>query len=102
MADLDTFLAKAQDVIDATQVGTEVVTAISGEVLDAFRALSAAQQEDIRDLLTGNPIADRARLETAAAAGVCNAAIDWANVPGTAFLLARKALELATLGAALL
>ncbi len=102
MADPRDLLTKAKAYIALAESVEPVTLAAAHQVVMAFRQLSEAEAEDIADLLTGNPIADRARLETAAAAGAVNATIDWANVPTVAFKLARQLLELATIGAALL
>lgn len=98
----DTLLAKAQLYVDLASAAEPLVREAAGHVLEAFKSLSTSEARDISDLLSGNPIADRARLETAAAAGVVNARTDWSAVPAVAFDIARRGLELATIAAALL
>ncbi len=100
--DADALLAKARLYVDLASVADPLAREAAGQVMEAFRALSMAEAEDISDLLSGNPVADRARLETAKAAGVVNASIDWSAVPAAAFKIARQGLELATIAAAIL
>jgi len=102
MADFALLLEKAQTYVDLANGATDVVKAAASEVLTAFQALSASEGEDITQLLTGNPIADRARIETAAAAGVVNSTIDWANLPAEAFRIAKVGLDLGMIALAFL
>lgn len=102
MGDLSALAERADAYARMVEAADPIVAVAARSVVEAFQQLSRAEVADITDLLTGNPVADRARLETAEAAGYLNTSIDWAQVPGQAFKIARTALELAVLGASFL
>lgn len=95
--DLATLTIKAREYLALVEATEPVVHTAAEAVVEGFRALSKAEAEDITELLTGNARADRARMETAAAANIVNSSIDWANLPAEAFKLAKIGVELALL-----
>ena len=100
--DLKRYADLAAEYVAKAEAVTAVMRVAASSVAEAVKDLAAHEQADIAALLTGNPIADRARLETAAAAGVINARIDWGQVPAKVLELAKLAIDLAVFGAALL
>lgn len=91
---LGEILDKAREYVALAEISEALVREAAEQVAEGFQKLSEQEAEDISDLLTGNPIADRARLETSGVAAEINASIAWDEVPAEAFRLARMGLDL--------
>lgn len=93
-------VAKAEETVTDLQGFVKTAKALSptarafaDDVLEAYHVVAAREGKSVDELLTGNPRADRNRLETAELAEEMGRTIDWSEVPFEAFKLAKKAAQ---------
>lgn len=95
MSDNATTIAKAKAVLTTAEAlsGATVVAAL--DIIELAGALAKEQDVDIRTILTGDTITDRALLEAADVQAAIGRTFDWSAVPDVAFRVAGTVLSLA-------
>ncbi len=99
MSDVATTIAKAKAVLATTEAATPVVLAAALDIIEVGKALAVDQDVDIRNIITGDDMTDRALLEAADVQAAIGRTIDWSGVPDAAFRVAGALLSLASLAA---
>lgn len=95
---LDRAVTRAGKAIAITEAASEGTRT----VVRAAQELAERRKVDVRDLLIGDEIHDRALLNAAALQGEIRAGIDWSAIPGLAFAVGFEILRTAARIAALL
>lgn len=88
--------------VGKTAMITEAASEGTRAVVHAAQTLAVKRNVDVRDLLIGDPIHDRAILQAAALQGEIQAGVDWSGIPGLAFTIGVEILKTAARIAVLL
>jgi hypothetical protein len=88
-------IAKAKETVADAEEKTSVVVSAALDIIELGKSLATKEGKDISDILTGDPIADRAYLEAADVQAEIGRTFDWSAVPDVAFRVAGAVLSVA-------
>lgn len=88
-------ILKAAEALGKGVALKEAVDPAVADILGVVARLKRDENIDVTDLLTGDPIHDRAVIAGAALEGELTAAVDWSAVAGQAFTVAWSVLTAA-------